>query len=253
MKKLLIISFIVFAAGYSPAQVSRFQGLVQEANQYYSDSKYTEAIAAYEEVLAGNYESAALYFNLGNAYFKVNNIPSAIWNYEKALKLDPTDKDIRFNLDLANSRVIDKIEPLPEFFLKTWIRSLRDMASSNSWAKIGLFTMVLALAFAFIFTISRSISFRKISFWSGLVMLFIMGLAFIFSTSSYRHYHRQNTGIIFNPTVTVKSSPSENSVDLFVIHEGAKVFILDRVEGWSEIKLANGNVGWLKTTSYKPV
>ena len=137
MKKLLIISFIVFSAGFSPAQVSRFQGLVQEANQYYADGKYNEAIAAYEEVLAGNYESAALYFNLGNAYFKVNNIPSAIWNYEKALKLDPTDEDIRFNLDLANSRMIDKIEPFPEFFLKTWLRSPRDMASSNSGQRSG--------------------------------------------------------------------------------------------------------------------
>jgi SH3-like domain-containing protein len=169
------------------------------------------------------------------------------------LKADPTDKDIRFNLELANSRVIDKIEPLPEFFLKSWWRGVRDISSGNGWAWQGVFAFCLTLAAAFLFFVSGSVLLRKISFWTGLVLLAFTIAAFVFSASSYRQYQRQDSAIIFAPTVTVKSSPNDNSIDLFVIHEGAKVFILDSVEGWSEIKLANGNVGWLKSTVYRPI
>jgi tetratricopeptide (TPR) repeat protein len=253
MKKLLIIIILVFAAVAVRSQVSEYQSLLQQANQFYADNQYGQAIENYEKILASNYESSVLYFNLGNAYFKNQDIPSAILNYEKALKLDPTDPDIRFNLALANSRIIDKIEPLPEFFIKSWWKSVRNSLSSNQWAKFGLAALILILVSAFLFITSRSILIRKISFWAGTFFALIMLFSFLLSASSFRNYHQSNAAIIFTPTVTVKSSPNDNSVDLFVIHEGTKVFITDHIEGWSEIKLENGNVGWLKNTAYKPV
>lgn len=253
MKKLLFIILMLLAAGQALPQSAEYQSMLQQANQFYADNQYSSAIDLYEKILTGRYESAVLYFNLGNAYFKSNDIPSAILNYEKALKMDPTDPDIRFNLELANSRIIDKIEPLPEFFLKSWWKSARNLMSSDRWARTGLASLFLMLAAAFLFITSRNILLRKISFWAGTVFIVFMLFSFIFSASGYRNYQQASSGIIFTPTVTVKSSPNENSVDLFVIHEGTKVYITDHIEGWSEIRLVNGNVGWVKSSVYKPV
>ncbi len=253
MKTLAIITGLFFAALAMQAQPANLQGLVEKANQSYSDADYETAIMDYESVINAGYESAALYFNLGNAYFKAGNIPAAILYYEKARKLDPTDESTQFNLELANSRIIDKLEPLPQFFLKTWWKSSRDLLNSDQWASVGILSFILLLICAAVFIISGAMLTRKFSFWSGIVFLGIMGLSFIFSASGYNEYSRHSGGIVFTPTVTVKSSPSENSVDLFVIHEGIKVFITDQVEGWSEVRLANGNVGWIKNETYRPI
>jgi len=253
MKTLAIITGLFFAAMAMQAQTEGLQGMVEQANQSYSAAEYETAIMEYESVINAGYESAALFFNLGNAYFKSNNIPSAILYYEKARKLDPTDESVKFNLDLANSRIIDKLDPLPQFFLKTWWTSARDMRNSDQWARVGIISFILLLLSAVVFIISTTVLTRKFSFWSGIVFLGIMALSLIFSVSGYKEYSRHSSGIVFTPTVTVKSSPSENSVDLFVIHEGIKVFITDQVEGWSEVRLANGNVGWIKNETYRKI
>jgi tetratricopeptide (TPR) repeat protein len=253
MKQLLIIICLsLFGTGIF-AQQATLQNLIEQGNQAYSSADYATAVTQYESVLSSGYESAGLYFNLGNAYFKDNNIPAAILNYEKARKLDPTDENIRFNLNLANSRIIDKMEPLPEFFLRTWWKSARDTMSSDRWAKFAVSCFILALMATVLFIVSTSVFLRKISFWTGIMIVSLMALSLMFSISGYYEYSRHLTGIIFTPTVTVKSSPTDNSVDLFVIHEGTKVFVADKVEGWSEVRLANGNVGWVKTDTYKPI
>ena len=253
MKNLVIIISFVLLAASAPAQLAEQERMMEQANQSYSSGDYTLAVTQYESVQGSGYESSGLYFNLGNAYFKLNNIPAAILYYEKAVKLDPTDENIRFNLDLANSRIIDKMEPLPEFFLKTWWKSARDLFSSDRWAKFGIAGFILALISMTLFIISGSIIIRKISFWTGIFLLALMSVSLLFSFSSYREYSRQSSAIIFTPTITVKSSPNEGSVDLFVIHEGTKVVITDLVEGWSEVRLANGNVGWVRTETFRHI
>jgi tetratricopeptide (TPR) repeat protein len=251
MKHFVIIVLVFFLAVRVIAQPAEISGLIESGNQSYATSDYTAAVGQYEAVIRAGFESAGLYFNLGNAYFKLNDNPSAILFYEKALKLDPTDENIRFNLSVANSRIADKIEPLPEFFLKGWWRSARDLFSSDRWAKTGIVIFFLVLASVSFFIISRSVTIRKIAFWSGLLFLAFMTLSFIFSYNGYHDYSRQSSAIIFTPTVTVKSSPSAGSVDLFVIHEGTKVFITDKVEDWSEVRLTNGSVGWIKAETFR--
>jgi tetratricopeptide (TPR) repeat protein len=251
MKNLVIIISLILAGLSVQGQLALQEGMVTQANQLYNTGDYTEAISQYEAVIATGYESAGLYFNLGNAYFKLNQITSSILFYEKARKLDPTDEDIRFNLALANSRIIDKMEPVPELFLKSWWAAARDVFSSNLWAKFGLAFLSLGLITLFAFIISSSVITRKFTFWMAVIFFTIMAMSFLFSLTSYREYSRQTTAIIFTPTVTVKSSPTENSVDLFVVHEGTKIDITDTVEGWSEVKLANGNVGWVKSGVYR--
>ncbi|NTV82665.1 MAG: tetratricopeptide repeat protein [Bacteroidales bacterium] len=253
MKKLAIIIGLFFLVIIVQAQLSQQVNTMNQANQAYSAADYEAAISQYESVVASGYESSALYFNLGNAYFKLNNIPAAILYYEKAKKLDPTDENIQFNLDLANSRIIDKMEPLPQFFLKSWWLSARNLFTSDQWAKTGVICFILLLISASLFIISSSVMTRKFSFWAGILFLFFMSVSIILSVSSYREYSRHTTAVIFTPTVTVKSSPNENSVDLFVIHEGTKVYITDLVEGWSEVRLSNGNMGWIMTEHYRPI
>ena len=247
---MIIICFLLMAAG-ATAQLAVQESMVEKANQSYSAEDYASAVSEYESVIGAGYESAGLYFNLGNAYFKLNNIPAAILYYEKARKMDPTDENTRFNLDLANSRIIDKMDPVPEFFLKTWMKSARDIFPSDLWAKITVVTFIFVLVLLALFIISVTVSMRKISFWAALVLFIFMSVSLLFSVSSHREYSRHSSGIIFTPTVTVKSSPNESSVDLFVIHEGTKVFVTDQVEGWSEVRLANGNVGWVKTETFR--
>jgi tetratricopeptide (TPR) repeat protein len=253
MKNLVSIICLLLLAVNVSAQLTNAESLVDAGNQSYSSADYAGAVSQYESVLRQGLESSGLYFNLGNAYFKLNNIPSAILNYEKAAKLDPTDENIQFNLALANSRIIDKMEPLPEFFLRTWWISIRNTFSSNQWAEIGLAGFLLALVALTLFLVSGSVFLRKAAFWSVIVFLGIMSVSFIFSVGGYREYSRHNSAIIFTPTVTVKSSPNDASVDLFVIHEGTKVFLTDQVEGWSEVRLANGHVGWVKTDSFRTI
>jgi tetratricopeptide (TPR) repeat protein len=253
MKKLVIIIGLFFLVAITNAQLAQQEKLLEEAHQSYSAAEYDKAISLYESVLKSGYESSGLYFNLGNAYFKISNIPAAILYFEKAKKLDPTDESIQFNLSLANSRIIDKMEPLPQFFLKTWWASARDLFTSDQWAKAGIICFLLILSSGAVFIMSQSVFSRKFSFWAGIIFLFFAAVSITFSISSYREYSRQSSAVIFTPTITVKSSPNENSVDLFVIHEGTKVFITDRVEGWSEVRLANGNMGWVKTEVYRPI
>ena len=253
MKNLLLILSIFLAGVNAWGQQSQQGRLMEEANRLYTTDDFTGAISLYDSVIQAGYESAVLYFNLGNAYFKQNDIPSAILYYEKARKLDPTDEDIRFNLDLANSRIVDKMEPLPEIFLRTWWKAVRDHFSSDQWAKTGLSLFILSLIAVMLFIISGSVPIRKLSFWTGVSLVILMTLCILFSVSSYRDYSKHSSAIIFTPTVTVKSSPADNSVDLFVIHEGTKVYITDKVEGWYEVKLANGNVGWVKNSVFRMI
>ncbi len=253
MKTWIMIMLILPASLLATGQPATPAEMTTAAAGAYAAGDYAGAAGLYEQVIAAGYESSELYFNLGNAYFKLNQIPSALLYYEKAALLDPRDENIRYNLELANSRIIDKIEPLPELFLRTWYRSARHLLSSDGWARLTILSFILFLAAAFLFLVSGSARIRRWAFWPGVGLLFIVFISLIFSIQNYRDYARSDTAIIFTPTVTVKSSPNDNSVDLFVVHEGTKVTITDRIDHWSEIRLANGNVGWLKTDTFRPI
>ena len=227
--------------------------LVMQGNTAYNEGRYQQAAEYYQAVIGKGYVSSDLYYNLGNSYFKLNDIPSAILYYEKALKLDPKDEDINFNLSLANSRIIDRIEPLPEFFLKTWWKQVADLMSPDRWAWAGILLFVAFLFLLAVFLVSGPIALRKTAFWSGLTTLLLSLLFFFMAYHSYREIRQEKHGIIFTPTVTVKSSPSENSVDLFVIHEGTKVRLVDKLEGWTQIRIANGSVGWVRNEDYRSI
>jgi tetratricopeptide (TPR) repeat protein len=226
--------------------------LLAEANKSYTDGKFVDAIKLYDSLITQGYKSDIIYFNLGNAYFKQKNIPAAILNYERAALLNPGDEDINFNLELAHTYTVDRIEPLPEFFMITFFRYLRSWMSTNGWAYTGILFLLFSLILAAIFWFTYNPLLKRLSFSFGILTVLITLLSFTFSIQQKKNILNHNFGILFPSVVAVKSSPGESGKDLFVLHSGTKVKILDSVSDWYEIRIADGNKGWvLKDTLEK--
>jgi tetratricopeptide (TPR) repeat protein len=227
--------------------------IVQKANKDYSSGLYANAINGYMQVVKNGYESAELYYNLGNAYFKTNDLPSAILYYEKAKKLSPNDEDITYNLNVANSRIKDKIEEVPQLFYKRWWQDLLHLKSGDAWARTQVITFMIFLALIVVYFTSRPLVVKKISFWFSVAFISISLLSFGFAFQNLRSFSKVNEAIVFDPSLTVKSSPSDNSVDLFVVHEGTKVRVTESLGEWVEVRIANGSSGWIRNTSIQEI
>ncbi len=244
MKKIFFFILTFLSTLFSNAQ--EVDSLVIKANDLYTQGKYQEAAELYESIIDLGYESTELYYNIGNAYYKQNVIARAILNYEKALQLSPNDADVQYNMDLVNRFVVDKIEVLPVFFVKGWFRDLRNKLSSDVWAAISIITFVITLIFLSFYLYSRGMAFKKASFWISFFVIIISLISFIFSKQQKHKILSGDTAIVMSPSVTVKSSPDASGTDLFVIHEGTKVWIEDEISDWNEVKLSDGSKGWLK-------
>lgn len=253
MKKkwLLVISLFVFFVGDVSSQEVR--SLVDSANQYYSEGRYKQAIKYYEQVLDRGYESAGIYYNLGNAYYKANQLAPAILNYERARLREPGNEDIRYNLQLARSQITDRIENMPDFFISRWIRQLIDFFPSDIWATISMVTFLAFLALFSVYLYSQRVGLKKTGFWVGLLALVIAVASFVFAFRQKEEVMDSEQAIVFAPKVTVKSSPAESGTDLFVIHEGTKVYIEDNMGEWFEIRLSDGSQGWLRKKNVEPI
>lgn len=252
IRKVIISIFttLVFAGS---AFADGNESLFALANQKYSDGQYEEAAQSYEEIIATGYTSAALLYNLGNTYYKLNKLTLAILNYERALLLSPGDEDLKYNLDIANQLVADKIDALPEFFLSKWVRQLRMGFSPDTWGKISLITFFLTGLSVLLFFFLRRRFFRKLFLAVGLVMLLLSGTSLLFGLKQNKLLTDRNTAIIFSSSVTAKSSPDESGTDLFVLHEGVKVWIIDELNEWLEIQLADGNKAWIPENSLERI
>lgn len=248
MKRIISTILLIFTLIAAKANLA---DSLKTANDYYAANEIEKAIAMYESIVSQGYESAALYYNLGNSYYKNSNLVNAILNYERAKKLAPRDEDILFNLELANQFVIDKIEALPQPFFVKWGNAVVRWFKVDTWAVISLSAFILTLIMGLAFAFLRSRSLRKLSFGLAIALLVLSGSSFAFATKQKTDNLKKQSAIIFSPSVTVKASPNESSVDLFVIHEGLKVEILKNHNYWLEIKLDDGNRGWLKKEALK--
>ena len=186
-----------------------------------------------------------MYFNLGNAYYKTGDINNAILSYERAKVLAPHDEDIEFNLKIANQYVVTSIEELPQPFFLRWRQSVVNMYPADSWSLISISAFSVFLILLGLFVFSRKVSIRRISFWVGILVVIFSGSTFSFAAQQKKKIVERNQAIVFCPRVTVKSSPTQTGTDLFLIYEGLKVEITDSLTTWKEIKLADGNEGWL--------
>lgn len=241
MKKILFILLVQWIAISMYAQ----DATIKEAETAYTQEDYGKAIELYEGLLKSHGESAEIYYNIGNAYYKANKIAPAILNYERALLLDPGDQDIRFNLQLARQRAVDKIESVGDFFLYRWFETVQNLGAADSWARTGLVCFILFIGCLILFFFSKWIHLKKIGFYLGILFLLLVIVSNIFASNQKNELENRENAIVFAPTVTVKSSPDASGTDLFILHEGTKVSIKSKLGDWSEIEMEDGNVGWM--------
>jgi len=217
-----------------------------KANELYSKEDYNTAIDIYENLLDSGKKSANIYYNLGNAYYKSGQIAPAILNYEKALRLNPNDKDIIHNLKIANEQTVDRIDSISEFMLKRWVQSFASILSSNVWAYLSITAFIFFLIFALFFLFSRNISFKKSALIIATLLIISTTIFFVSASLQKQKIENNKEAIIFKPSVTVYSTPSENGTELFLLHEGTKVNIIENIGSWYRIQIADGNDGWLE-------
>ncbi|MDX9845852.1 MAG: tetratricopeptide repeat protein [Tenuifilaceae bacterium] len=246
MKKVnLIILLSVLSFGLKANTSS--DSLLIKANECYIEGNFNKAAELYQTLVDSGYHNAELYYNLGNAYFKLNRIAYAILNYERAFRLKPNSEDIEYNLEYARNFTVDRIETLPVFFLTKWYRSVRGMLSSNGWAWASLFWLTITFAIALVFWFAISPYTKRISFLLGIITLTIFILSSVFSAQEKHRVSLRDEAIIFQPVVTVKSSPGQAGKELFILHSGTKVIITKAVGQWVEIRIADGNKGWIQS------
>jgi tetratricopeptide (TPR) repeat protein len=216
------------------------------ANNHYQNNEFQEAAALYEKIISQGYESAAVYYNLGNCYFKLNETGRAILNYERALKLEPHNDDISFNLKLANLRVADRIEPAPQMMLIAWFKKIISSLSSDGWGVMSLVFVWISMFFMAAYLFIRKIHIRRFLFFAGVLLLFLAVIATLLAWKQYHNEHNQRFGIVMVTNTYIKSAPAANAIDLFILREGVKAEILEEANGWHKIRLADGKIGWIQ-------
>lgn len=246
IRKLMMViglSFIIYplSISYASAQTKA------EADSAYVRGEYQQAIKDYEALLKHG-ASADLYYNLGNAYYRTENITKAVLNYERALLLSPSDRDIRFNLQMARSKTIDKITPEQEMFFITWYCSLINLASVDGWARTALIALALAVILALVYLFSERIWLRKVGFFGAIFLIAVFILSNVFAHQQKDLLINRRGAIVTAGAVTVKSTPDKKGTDLFILHEGTKVTVTDAsMKEWKGIRLADGKEGWIET------
>lgn len=241
-------SYAEFSAAKQESNVTKAEG-----DSAYMRNDYAAAIQIYESLLKKG-EAAEVYYNLGNSYYKAGDIAKAILNYERALLLQPGNGDIRANLEIARSKTIDKVTPVPEIFFVSWFKSLINILSVDAWAKWGIVFFILLLVSCSLFFFSKQVLMKKIGFIAGILFLVLVVLSNVFAAQQENALMNRNEAIVLNPSVTVRSTPSENGVSLFILHEGSKVKIKDdSMREWKEIRLEDGKVGWLPASSIENI
>lgn len=225
----------------------------QNADVEYAKGNYQQAIKDYQEILKTGV-SSEIYYNLGNAYYRTDNITQALLAYERALQLSPGDNDIRFNLQYARSKTIDKITPETEMFFVTWYNSLVNFTSVDRWANTAIVSIVMALLLILVFLFAPQMWARKSGFYGSAVFLLLFAFANLFAFQQKHELETKQGAIVIAPTVNVKKTPAASGTDVFVIHEGTRVDITDRgMKQWRGIKLADGREGWLKTSQIEEI
>ena len=243
----LLLAMVCFG-GTSAKAVTK-----NNADTEYQKGNYQQAIRDYEEILK-NGESAEIYFNLGNAYYRTDNITKAVLNYERARLLSPGDDDINFNLQFARSKTIDKITPESEMFFITWYKSLVNFTSVDNWAKTGILCIVMALLLVLLYLFGPQLMLRKIGFFGGLAFFVIFLLSNLFAFQQKQALDNRTGAIIISPSVNIKKTPAKNSADQFVLHEGTRVDIIDKgMTDWRCIRVGDGREGWIETKAIEEI
>lgn len=259
MKKILFITLFLLSGMYVVAQEdaapvdaagSELSANPKEATKADADSAYirqdyTSAIQIYEALLEKG-EAAEIYYNLGNSYFKADNLGKAIVNYERALLLRPGNGDFRANLEIAHNKTVDKVDVIPDVFFMEWIKDWRNSGSADAWAGWALTFFILFIVSLYFFVFSKRVVLKKCGFVCGILTLILVVITNLFASQQKSIFLNRDKAIVVSPGVTVRSTPAESGTSLFVLHEGSKVIIKDNsMKEWKEVRLEDGKVGWI--------
>lgn len=246
---LLMLLLPMFSLGDN----QQAENLFKKGNQQYAKAQYQQAAQIYQQVLKSGYTSAAIYFNLGNAFYKSDDLPSAILYYEKAHKLAPNDRDININIQFCNLKLADKIEQQPEFFVSRWWHGLILLCSADTFAVLSVVFLLAGFLLLIVYLFTNLLVLKKASFYTGFTVILVGLIGIFLANRQINYFETHHQAIIFSSSVTVKGSPNTNAKPLFVMHEGTKVAITQQNGNWIEIELPNGNVGWITTEDVKDI
>lgn len=239
---LLILHSNLFAETATPLKF-------RDANTAYRKGNYDTAAQLYEQVLKDGLKSGELYYNLGNSYYKTGETARAILAYERAKKFIPDDEDLAYNLRMAYSNTVDKIEPVPQLFYQRWWTQFLNLTSPGIWAILAVACIWIAAGLAAWYLYAGSVMARKITFLGSGIVLFTGLILFILAGSAYHRLHNNDGAVVMEPSAVIRSSPDEKSTTLFMLHGGTKIQVLDELGNWKQIRIANGNTGWISSTS----
>lgn len=246
---LAALSLSAAAQSDSLASAARWE----RAQRAYVEGNYELAAEEYRAIADGGEYSLKLYYNLGNAYFKLGDMGRAILFYNRALRLAPSNEDVRHNLSLAESQIKDRITAVPEFFVKTWMRALRNAMSCTAWSILSLLAAAAFLAMVLLFLLASPIVVRKMGFYGGVVMLLLFVCTTSLAVASRNDILSREGAVVLSSAISVKSSPDCSATDLFVLHEGTKLRILTEVDGWYEVVIADGKKGWIDSHTVEQI
>ncbi|MAQ76483.1 MAG: ion channel protein [Aquimarina sp.] len=247
MRYIALIIVLFLGANIFAQNEDRFE----KANQLYNQEKFQEAIELYKTILDSGEESAALYYNLGNSYYKQSNIGPSIYYYEKALQLAPGDEDILNNLAFAQNSAIDKIDVMPQGFITKFVNSITNLTATDGWAWISIIGVLGFVVLMILYFTAVSSVKKRLFFLTSWVFLFLGVVAVTFAIKQNKDLITTQYAIVFSQESEVKSEPNMRSDEVFKLHEGTKIQITDTVSNWKKIKLADGKIGWIPTSDIK--
>ncbi len=251
MKARVIFSilFILNASFLSAQTVSK-----SVADSAYANEDYTEAARIYQSLIDSLGESAVLYYNLGNCYYRQDSIARAILNYERARLLDPTDNDLAFNLELARTKTVDKVAPANDMFFVTLFRSLVLSMTVRGWKMLGIGAFVLMLICIAVYLFAPVLTAKKVGFTVAILLLIVCVFANIAAAQQRSQINHRTGAILMSPSAVVKSTPSASGTDLFILHEGTHVQIIDdTMREWVEVRMSDGKEGWLQRSEIERI
>jgi len=221
--------------------------LADSAAKAYQRKEYKLSISLYEKILAEGQTSANLYYNLGNAYFKNEALGKAIYNYELAKKLNPTDEDIKNNLRIANSKLIDKIDSKENYFVGAIKSGVYALFSTTGWAWLTISTLFIALLFFSVFIVSGNLILKRASFWLGSLSVVAFFISFAIGVAALHNLNKRTQAVVTSEVIQVLNAPDATGKPKFSLHEGTKLIVLSSTNEWASVQLANGNEGWVRT------
>ncbi|TCP28323.1 hypothetical protein EV195_101499 [Tenacibaculum skagerrakense] len=245
MIKKIVLLLVFFTLSNSAAQDAN--QLFDKSNTLYKNADYNEAIKLYEQIEASGEVSSELYYNLGNSYYKINKVGPSIYNYEKALLLDPLNEDAHNNLIFAKRLSLDRIEELPKSTLQKFNKKYISKLSYDQWATLTVVFSFLASCLFLMYYFSQTPSLKRLFFTTSIISVILLISTLLITVNQYKKASNTIEAIVFATEVSVKNEPTKNAEEAFILHEGTKVFVLDEVDDWKKIKLIDGKIGWLKS------